>query len=178
MRAGEFVLGYPNEYGLLTDRPLVPADADPGAVLPLDAASGEHDLGRNGTYLVMRQMQQDVPGFWRFVREAAGAGDPVALAPRWSAAGRAGRRSSPAPTPTTRRTRPRTGSATRTSTRPACAARSARTCAAPTRATRSIPTRARADSIAVNRRHRLLRRGRKYGPPADVAALQAADGDG
>ena len=33
------------------------------------------DFGRNGTYLVIRQLHQDVPGFWRFVDQAAGA-DP------------------------------------------------------------------------------------------------------
>ena len=68
-------------------------------------------------------------------RVAAGGQDGRALAER-----RAARRV--LPTPTTRRTRPRTGSATHASIRPACAAPSARTCAAPTRATRSIPARA------------------------------------
>jgi deferrochelatase/peroxidase EfeB len=33
------------------------------------------DLGRNGTYLVMRQLEQDVRGFWQFVDKAAHA-DP------------------------------------------------------------------------------------------------------
>jgi deferrochelatase/peroxidase EfeB len=32
------------------------------------------DFGRNGCYLVMRQLEQDVPGFWQFVDQAA-AGD-------------------------------------------------------------------------------------------------------
>ena len=30
------------------------------------------DLGRNGTYLVMRQLEQDVRGFWQFLYEQAG----------------------------------------------------------------------------------------------------------
>ena len=30
------------------------------------------DLGRNGSYLVFRQLDQDVPGFWRYVDEQAG----------------------------------------------------------------------------------------------------------
>ncbi|MGE5763514.1 MAG: Dyp-type peroxidase [Mycobacterium leprae] len=72
VRAGEFVLGYPNEYGELTDRPLLSASSDPGLVLPLDpGGSGCRDLGRNGTYLAFRQLQQDVDGFWQFVDEAA-----------------------------------------------------------------------------------------------------------
>ena len=48
--AGEFVLGYPNEYGLLTD---VPAD-----------------FGRNGSYLVFRQLSQDVQAFWDYCEQA------------------------------------------------------------------------------------------------------------
>ncbi len=181
VRAGEFVLGYPNEYGLLTDRPLVPADADAAAVLPTDAATGEHDLGRNGTYLVVRQLQQDVPGFWRFVREAAGDGDPVALASKM-----VGRWPSGAPlVAVARRRRPgardreRVRLRTHRSGRYALPDRRARAPLQPARLARS-PSPGTADSIAVNRRHRLLRRGRKYGPPADLDALRsgtaAADG--
>ena len=86
--AGEFVLGYPNARSQLTDRPLLPASADPGRLLlPDPAGSGLADLGRNGTYLVLRQLEQDVGGFWRFVdqltRHPDGTEDPgrrVALA--------------------------------------------------------------------------------------------------
>jgi deferrochelatase/peroxidase EfeB len=35
-------------------------------------APGRRDLGLNGSYLVLRQLQQDVRGFWRFVDKAAG----------------------------------------------------------------------------------------------------------
>ena len=86
--AGEFVLGYPNARGQLTDRPLLPASDDPGRLLlPDPAGSGTADLGRNGTYLVLRQLEQDVDGFWRFLdqvtRQPDGTQDPdrrVALA--------------------------------------------------------------------------------------------------
>jgi Dyp-type peroxidase family len=83
IKAGEFVLGYSNEYGLYTDRPLVEGADDPGAVLPLDpAGSGRADLGRNGSYLVFRQLEQDVAGFWQFVdracRDGQGQSDPAA----------------------------------------------------------------------------------------------------
>ena len=74
--AGEFVLGYPNEYGQYTDRPLLDA-ADPAAgILPPAADDpGRRDLGRNGSYLVMRELRQDVRAFWRFA--AAHADDPA-----------------------------------------------------------------------------------------------------
>ena len=65
---GEFLLGYRNEYGRYTDRPLL--DPKDPASLDLPAAEdnpGKKDLGRNGTYLVMRQLAQDVRGFWQFL---------------------------------------------------------------------------------------------------------------
>jgi Dyp-type peroxidase family len=71
VRAGEFVLGYRNGYGQLTDRPLLPRSSDRERLLPPDpGGSGQADLGRNGTYLVLRQLEQDVDGFWRYVAEA------------------------------------------------------------------------------------------------------------
>ncbi|MGH2950211.1 MAG: Dyp-type peroxidase [Solirubrobacteraceae bacterium] len=48
--AGEFVLGHRNEYGRLTPHP---------------------PLGRDGSYLVLRQLEQDVDGFWEWCRAAA-----------------------------------------------------------------------------------------------------------
>ena len=73
---GEYLLGYPNEYGGYTDRPLLdPALA--GTRLPrAEDAPDRSDLGRNGSYLVLRQLRQDVHGFWQFVDRQAG-GDAV-----------------------------------------------------------------------------------------------------
>ena len=78
LKTGELLLGYVNEYGLYTDRPLLSTQAYPGAdVLPVaEDDPSLRDLGRNGCYLVMRQLEQDVAGFWRFVDQAA-AGDGV-----------------------------------------------------------------------------------------------------
>jgi deferrochelatase/peroxidase EfeB len=70
---GEFLLGYPNEYGKYTERPLVAARDDPQSILPAaDGDSGRRDFGRNGTYLVFRDMHQDVRRFWRFLDAQAG----------------------------------------------------------------------------------------------------------
>jgi deferrochelatase/peroxidase EfeB len=72
---GEFVLGYPNEYGLYTPRPLLDPARDALAILPrAEDVTDRADLGRNGTYLVIRQLRQDVHGFWQALdRYAAGS---------------------------------------------------------------------------------------------------------
>ncbi|HEY7000343.1 MAG TPA: hypothetical protein VH330_01265 [Candidatus Udaeobacter sp.] len=70
---GEFLLGYRNEYGKITDRPLMDPDVANAELLAAVDAPDKKDLGRNGTYLVMRQLQQDVPEFWKFLYEHAGA---------------------------------------------------------------------------------------------------------
>ncbi len=71
---GEFVLGYSNEYSQLTDRPVL-SPGEPGSELLPDAPDGPgKDLGKNGTYMVLRDLEQDVRGFWQFLDKAAGAG--------------------------------------------------------------------------------------------------------
>jgi Dyp-type peroxidase family len=75
---GEYLLGYPNEYGGYTDRPLLDPQRDPQALLPCaEDRPLQADLGRNGSYLVLRQLRQDVHGFWQFVNAQA-AGDATA----------------------------------------------------------------------------------------------------
>jgi deferrochelatase/peroxidase EfeB len=77
LAAGEVVLGYPNEYGLYTTRPLINPHKDRFAALLPDAEDNSllKDFGRNGTYLVIRQLRQDVPGFWQFLDKESGC-DP------------------------------------------------------------------------------------------------------
>ena len=73
LAVGEVVLGYPNEYGMYTPRPLIDPEQDKLAQqLPnaLDEPAMK-DFGRNGTYLVLRQLGQDVPGFWQFLNKAS-----------------------------------------------------------------------------------------------------------
>ena len=72
LKVGEILLGYANEYGLYTDRPLLdPTDSPRAATLPpAEEQENLRDLGRNGSYLVLRQLQQDVPGFWRYLDQA------------------------------------------------------------------------------------------------------------
>jgi len=74
MKIGEVLLGYINEYGLYTDRPLLdPRLLPAAAILPrAEDNAALHDLGRNGSYLVMRQLDQKVAEFWQFVDSASG----------------------------------------------------------------------------------------------------------
>ena len=88
--AGEFLMGFTNVYGVTTDSPVVAATDDPRKLLldvpddttGLHAQSGMRDLGRNGSYLVFRQLAQDVAKFWNFLdhatRDSKGNSDPWA----------------------------------------------------------------------------------------------------
>src|SRR4030095_6776616 len=69
---GEFVLGYRNEYGKITDRPLLSHDAASAHLLGAVDSPEKKDLARNGTYLVIRQLEQDVRTFWQFINQESG----------------------------------------------------------------------------------------------------------
>jgi deferrochelatase/peroxidase EfeB len=83
VEAGEFILGYENENGRMPVSPSVSRPRDSGNRLgPLARRSrwgrwrhldGLRDFGRNGTYLVLRQLHQDVPAFRQFLKATAGA---------------------------------------------------------------------------------------------------------
>ncbi|MET1109984.1 MAG: hypothetical protein ABWX67_00510 [Allosphingosinicella sp.] len=79
--AGEVLLGYMDEYNLVSDRPLVPA-ASPGAdgLPPSIDDPALRDLGRNGSFLVLRTLRQDVDGFWEWTKREAGDEGSLALA--------------------------------------------------------------------------------------------------
>ncbi|RYZ03807.1 MAG: Dyp-type peroxidase [Myxococcales bacterium] len=61
--AGEILLGHRDGYGNVSQSPM--------------SAAG-FAFGHNGSYLVFRQLRQDVPAFWRYT--AAQHGDPVTIA--------------------------------------------------------------------------------------------------
>ncbi len=71
---GEVVLGYNDNYDRPAEGPTVKAAADRRSTLP-DApwAKGRHHLGHAGTYLVFRQLAQDVGRYRRFVATASEA---------------------------------------------------------------------------------------------------------
>jgi deferrochelatase/peroxidase EfeB len=69
---GEVLLGYRNEYGFPAESPALGASEKNAALLPMRSrAPALYDLGRNGSYLVYRQLDQDVRGFWKWMAKEA-----------------------------------------------------------------------------------------------------------
>ena len=75
---GEFILGYPDNRGYMPSTPTVPSSADPRNFLPehcsiavehdwpdfsKTGANTRRDIGKNGSFLVIRQMEQKVEYF-------------------------------------------------------------------------------------------------------------------
>lgn len=72
VKRGEFILGHANEYADYPLSPCVPEQLDvAGELRPSPAREGYRDLGHNGSYLVVRKLEQDVPGFERFLERNA-----------------------------------------------------------------------------------------------------------
>jgi cytochrome P450 len=77
---GEFIIGYPDNRGNFPPEPELSALSDPGNRLAVADRSRDFGnsivdapraVGRNGSYLVLRQLEQDVTGFWRYCSEEA-----------------------------------------------------------------------------------------------------------
>jgi deferrochelatase/peroxidase EfeB len=72
---GDILLGYTNAHGEIPPGPVVAGPSRVGGTLQavssgttqldlIDGSAGLHDLGINGTYLVVRELKQDVAAFW------------------------------------------------------------------------------------------------------------------
>ena len=82
--AGEVILGYPDGTGKLPRSPATSAACDPrGHLTPHWEWPERRDLGRNGSYLVFRQLAQDKEAFWAYLEAVStdnGEDSVVALA--------------------------------------------------------------------------------------------------
>lgn len=86
VEAGEVLLGHRNGHGELAPVPVVAESASPASLhLPPDgAAEGFRNLGLHGSYLVVRELFQDVAAFWNsMIGAAATLGDSIT--PDWLA---------------------------------------------------------------------------------------------
>jgi Dyp-type peroxidase family len=181
--AGEFLLGYENAYGQFTDRPLLKPSADPRNLLPPAAEDPTlRDFGKHGSYLVFRQLRQDVHAFWTAMADKSlGMSDgdrvqsSIALAAKM-----VGRWPSGAPLVKA----PAADDPTLMDDNDFSYVRSADAdglkCPIGSHLRRSNP-RDSLDpipgsdrSIDVGKRHRIIRRGRAYGPPL-ASSMDPAD---
>jgi Dyp-type peroxidase family len=184
---GEFILGYQNHYRSLPPTPVVPAELDAGAILPsLDnpyhASQRLRDLGVNGSYVVYRKLQQDVAGFWQFMKREAvrttgkeDAGYMIWLASRLVGRWPSGTALALAPHADDPRIRDRNDFLYRTDA-------GGLSCPLGAHIRRTNPRDdlkpyPAAESLSMSEAHRLLRRARVFGPPmfdprvlADAAA--------
>lgn len=68
---GDVVLGQINTYGISAVGPVVATSPMAAQYLQPAAMEGFLDLGLNGTYIVMRQLKQDVAKFWNNMKNAS-----------------------------------------------------------------------------------------------------------
>jgi Dyp-type peroxidase family len=162
---------------------MVKASRDPRGLLPLDVeGSPRHDLGRNGTYLVFRQLRQDVPAFRTALEELTRNedGSPNPYERDKLAARMVGRW----PSGTSLVEAPERDDASKARSnefdyhhadpdglKGPLGAHVRR--ANPRNALAPEPGTER--SLSINRRHRLIRRGRAYGKPLPEGQTDGAD---
>jgi Dyp-type peroxidase family len=174
INAGEFVLGYKNELDLLTDIPSIENWADLlGHLADHTKDAGKRAFGLNGTYLVFRKLVQKVDKFWEYVdKNSVDGSGAVDLNKRELVAAKmVGRWRSGAPlvfSPDSPGSEPRNDFLFM-ETDPdglKCPIGSHIRRAHPRDSLNMPPSR----SILISRRHRLLRRARKFSPPPKGSA--------
>jgi Dyp-type peroxidase family len=79
---GELVIGYPNAYGKVTCIPNAKRRRGTREHPFPIAGTDRVGFGYNGTYLVLRKLRQDVASFWQYCWEAAAAEQAADLAER------------------------------------------------------------------------------------------------
>lgn len=76
VEAGELIMGYPDGTGEIPRSPATSAGLDPDGILDTHPEwKDRRDLGKNGSYLVFRQLAQDTVGFWDYLSETASGED-------------------------------------------------------------------------------------------------------
>ncbi|WP_159982554.1 MULTISPECIES: peroxidase [unclassified Novosphingobium] len=173
---GEVLLGYPNEYGFVADHPT------------------KAGVGRNGSYLVYRQLEQDVRGFWQWLAQVAGPGGAGDLAARMVGRTMDGAPLDDLPVTPVEGTQDRDNSFTfaadpdgiacpigahirRANPRSSDDPQGRRGFVRDLLSSLGLKGTAIHDAVAAARFHRIVRRGRPYGPAISPAeAITAAEG--
>jgi Dyp-type peroxidase family len=185
---GEFVLGYPDNRGNMPPRPSMAAIHDPTNLLPIldDDTTGTtndvnrpRDLGRNGSFLVVRQLEQDVAGFQAYCAQQAAqlqSGDrlqpPYHVTPEFIGAKMVGRWQNGAPlvrSPYSQSHAP--AIIEENAFLPGFEDPEGLRCPFGAHIRRANPRDSlnpgSTDQVAISNRHRIMRVGRKYAPAAD-----------
>lgn len=151
-KAGEFVLGYENELGLVA------------------TAGGPPELWRNGTFIALRKIRQHVAEFRRFLREnAAAAGGEEMLAAKLMGRWRSGAPLALAPETDAPEL---VADKMRNNAFAYAEDIDGRITPAGCHIRRVNPRDALGESLTDIRLHRILRRGAAYGPPLPEAATE------
>ena len=173
VKLGEFVLGFENEYNEVNSSPLVLPSEDEQDILPY--RESYKDFGRNGSYMVFRQLKQNVQEFWKYMDEQSeGNEEMVKLATkmvgRW-----------PSGAPLTKHPDADPYDNGQTTNDDSFGYRTSdadgHKCPIGSHLRRSNPRDALADtsnaqeSTMLVNRHRILRRGRAYGQPSSETML-------
>ena len=156
VKAGEFILGYENEMQKID---------------PLPATANIADFGRNGTYLVYRQLEQHVHQFWQYIEETTRGADGTSPQAEQDKLGAkmVGRWKSGAPMTTHPHSDPAAPPAVDQSNNFTFAEKDASGFGCPVGAhiRRTNPRDSLFDdpevSLRTAKRHRIIRRGRSYG---------------
>jgi len=183
---GEFILGYQNEYNFFPVSPVVPLADDPKRILPASAnpyhqTARYRDLGFNGTFVVYRKLAQDVASFWRFLQDESIRleGTPSPRLMVWLAAKMVGRWPSGAPlilAPDGDQPDLRTDDFLYAKEDPDGLACPFGSHIRRTNPRDQIGPAGQVESLHMSARHRILRRGKPYGPPLfDPTVLDRLD---
>ena len=172
---GEFILGYQNEYDFFPLSPVVPLADDPKRILPASAnpyhrTARYRDLGFNGTFVVYRKLAQDVVSFWRFLQDESIRleGQPNPRFMIWLAAKMVGRWPSGASlilAPNGDQPDLRTDDFLYAKEDPDGLACPFGSHIRRTNPRDQIGPAGQVESLHMSARHRILRRGKPYGPP-------------
>jgi Dyp-type peroxidase family len=179
IKAGEFLFGYDNEFDKRPSSPSVGPSASASRHLQAAPNGDRKDLGLNGTFLVVRQLEQDVASFWRSMAEHSknAQGDVDRQQAIWLASKCVGRWPSGAPLARS----PEADDRTLSNDDSFDYSGDARGFKCPMGAhirkanPRDSLEPSRAASLVATRRRRIVRRGRAYGPP--LAQFAPDDGE-
>ncbi|MGA2639113.1 Dyp-type peroxidase [Methylocella sp.] len=180
--AGDLLLGQINAHGEPAPGPLAPDTAAAKAPRDGGAHYGMRDLGLNGSYLVVRELKQNVAAFWNSMDTAAKEIARDGVDPEWVAERIVGRRLNGDPlAPPAALPAPGQGDPCN-DFRYADHDPNGLTCPLGSHIRRCNPRDGLAPTpndaaglLQARNNHRIMRRGRKYGPP--IADRRVEDGE-